>query len=453
MSLSRRPRRIPLHRSIARLVKDPLRAFEQFGIEAAGEVVRVDLGWFRPYLLTHPDHVQHALRDNTANYVRDGQGMFWRPIRRLLGDGILSDGPIWQASRRNLQPLFSAKHVDSLVDRMADVLASAVAELERRVVPGQPVDAGVEMSRIVYLAMIKLFFEDRISPEQADRLVPALDAIATSITFRLLVPFVPNYVPMPGDRTFQRAVRTIDEIIFPIVREVRSAPGSGDDIISTLWQARGDSGEPLTEQQVRDDVVAMIGAATETTAVVLTWLWPLLDAHPEMAARLDGEVAAVVGDGRVRREHVPRLRYTRMVLDELLRLYPPGWLFPRTAVATDVIGGVRIKAGSTVLISPFLTHRMPAFWDRPLEFDPERFAPEIAVHRHRYAYFPFGGGPHQCIGRHVFAAEAPLIVASILSRFRPHVTSGQPRPQAAASLRTGAPVLMTLSPAERRMAA
>jgi cytochrome P450 len=447
-------RRIPFHRTLPRLVRDPLSAFEEIGRQAGGEIVRPDLGWFRPYLLTHPDHVQHVLRDNAANYVRDGDGMFWRPLRRLLGDGILSDGPTWAASRRNLQPLFSARHVESLVERMAVVIDAAVRELDRHAAAGRPVDAGDEMSRIVYLTVIRVFFADRISPEQADRLVPALDTIATSIAFRLLLPFAPNAVPLPGDRAFRRAVRTIDQVIFPIVRAARERPGDGDDVISTLARSRGADGRDLTEQQVRDDVVTMFGAATETTSVVLTWLWPVLDARPDVAARLYEEIDRVVGADRVGPAHVPRLRYTRMVLDELLRLYPAGWLFPRTAREPDVVGGVRIKRGGTVLISPYLTQRMPGFWDSPEVFDPERFAADRAEHRHRYAYFPFGGGPHQCIGRHVFTLEAQLIVATVLSRFRTTVSgTGMPTPQAAASLRPRQRVTMTLRPVERGLVA
>ncbi|WP_415624398.1 cytochrome P450 [Phytohabitans flavus] len=445
---------MPIHRTLPRLIRDPFGALQAIAEEADGEVVRLELGWFRPYLVTNPDHVQHVLRDNVDNYVRDGQGLFWRPIRRLLGEGILADGPVWEASRRNLQPLFSAKHVESLVDSMADMIAAAVDDLDRYAREGTPIDAGAEMSRIVHLTVIKVFFRDRITVEQAERMVPALDTIATSIAFRLLLPFVPNAVPLPGDRAFRRAVRTIDEIVFPIVRECRRDPGDGDDIVATLCRARGADGQPLTEQQVRDDVVTMFGAATETTGVLLTWLWPVLQAHPEVAGRLYAEVDQVVGSDRVRREHLAGLGYTRMVLDELLRLYPSGWLFPRTAVAGDVIGGVRLRPRATVLISPFLTQRLDAHWADPLEFRPDRFEPGVSGHVHRYAYFPFGGGPHQCIGKHVFLVEAQLIVAAMLSRFRPRLASqAMPGPQVAASLRPASEVRMTLLPVQRTLAA
>jgi enediyne biosynthesis protein E7 len=448
----RKARRIPIHRALPPLLRDPLRALGEFTAAAEGEVVRLDLGLFRPYLVTHPDHVQRVFRDRSDIYVREG--MFWEPLTRLFGRGILSDGPSWESSRANLQPLFTAKHVETLMGRMADAVADSVEALDRYARSGDTIDVTTEMSRIVYMTVIRVFFADRITPEQADRLVPALEMISTSLAFRMLLPFVPNAVPVPGDRSFRRAVRIIDDVLLPAIRASRREPGDGDDIIATLCRSYGPEGRALTEQQIRDDVVTMFVAATETTSVSLTWLWPVLEAHPQVAVRLYDEIDRLVGHRRVNSSHVPHLHYTRMVLDELLRLYPAGWILPRTAATADVIDGVEIKRGATLLVSPFLTQRMAAFWDRPLAFDPERFAPGRAEHRHRYAYFPFGGGPHQCIGKHVFLVEAQLIVAGILARFRPRMVSGlMPAPGVAGSLRPAGEVRMTLLPVQRTLAA
>lgn len=451
VSRSRKARRVPLHRTVPRLVRNPMRGLLAIAREAAGDVVRLELGWFRPYLVTHPDHVQRVLRDRAANYVREG--MFWSPLSRLFGQGILSDGPPWESSRRNLQPLFTAKRVDSLMARMADAAHDAVDDLDRYARSGESLDVATEMSRIVNRTIIRVFFADRIPPAQADRIIPALYDIATSMVVRMALPFVPNRVPLPGDRSFRQGVRTIDDVLLPVIREVRRHPDGGDDVIAVLCAATGPDGTPLTERQVRDDVVTMFITATETTSLTLTWLWPILRAHPHVAERLYGEIDRVVGDDRVRHTHVADLHYVRAVLDELLRLYPVGWIFPRTAVAADLLGDVRIEAGATLLISPFLTHHMPDFWPEPEVFDPERFRPG-ARHRHRYAYFPFGGGPHQCLGRHVFQVEAQLIVASLLSRFRPAPSAaGVPALKVAATLLPDERVRMVLKPVQRQRAA
>jgi cytochrome P450 len=334
---------------------------------------------------------------------------------------------------------------------MAATIAEAVAELDAPAQTGQPVDILAEQTRIVCRAIMRALFADRISVADALRVMRAQDAIATSVIPRVLVPFAPMWLPMPGDRTFRAAVRRIDEILVPIVRAARETAADGDDIIATLWRGRRADGQPLDERQVRNDTVAMVAVTTETTINVLTFLWPHLEHSPEIAARLRDEIDQVVGTGPVRPEHLPQLRYTRMVLDELARLYPVGWLAPRQAIRLTVLGGVRIEAGATLLISPLITQRMARYWERPEVFDPERFAPERVRGRHRYAFFPFGGGPHQCLGMHLFYLEAQLIVANLLSRYQLKVRNPVlPAPRLAAALRVGERVELELQPRRAR---
>lgn len=425
---------LPFHRALPRLVRDPIRVFEDIGRHAHGRVVRLGLGPFRPYLVTEPDHVQYVLRENPSNYVREG--MIWDSVRRLQGfDSLTSEGPGWAASRKLLQPLFSARHVAGLVDMMRAAIDETADELR----PGQVVECSELMSRMVYRALISALFGDRISIEGADRLATAIDTAFTAMRTRMVMPFVPESVPLPGDRAFRRAVATVDSVIYPVVRAARGSTADDHDVISLLVRARDEDGKGLDDRHIRDDIVAMCVGGTETTAVALTWLWVLLERYPRVAERIRAEVAAAASP--------TDLRYTRMAVSESLRLYPTGWNIPRQAVADDVIGGARIPAGATVIVSAYLTHRSPRLWDRPDEFEPERFAPGRDKGRHRYAYFPFGGGPHQCLGSHFFAVEAQLIVAALLTRFRPHVEAADTvRPKVAVTLRPTGPVPLTLRP-------
>ncbi|WP_347403642.1 cytochrome P450 [Solwaraspora sp. WMMD406] len=463
-------------RILPSLVRDPLATLVRLADHADGRVVRLGLGPVRPYLITDPAHVAHVVRDNSGNYLRDGRGLLWQPIKRLFGDGVLSEGPVWESSRRTLQPLFTARRVDALTEDLADAIDAAMEPLAEAAYAGRTVDMGRELSRIVCRAVVRVLFADRFSVTDALRITAAQDTIATAVLPRLLLSFVPNSVPVPGDRAFRDAVRTIDGIVLPVVRQVMAQPADGGDVLATLVRGVDAHGRPLDETQIRNDTVAMFATSTETTYGVLTWLWPILQAHPEVAARLYDEVDEVVGAGPVRGHHLTRLRYTRMVLDELLRLYPVAWLMPRTAVAADTIGGVGVEAGAHLLLSPYLTQRLSGVWPDPERFDPERFDPERTdpertdqrpadtdpaggcpagsgpltsrpVRRPRYAHFPFGGGPHQCLGQHLFYLEGLLIVASIVSRFRISVPDGRvPRPRAGASLRTSHPVQVTLRP-------
>lgn len=447
------PRTIPLRRALPALIRDPLGALVGFAEDSGGDVVRLNLGSFRPYLVSHPEHLQYVLRDRADNYIRDGRGLLWRPVRRVVGEAILvAEGEVWESSRGALQPLFTAKRAEMLVDRMAEAISEAVDEWDEPARQGRPIDTAAELTRIVLRATMRVLFADRISVPDAERISAALDTVTTAMLPRLLVPFVPYSVPMPGDRAFRSAVRTIDDVVLPIIREARARPGDGDDIISTLCRPRPDGRQP-DEYQIRGDVVAMFSTATETTIALLSWLWPVLETQPEVAARLYAEVDRVVGGGRVRREHLGELRYGRMVLDEMLRLYPAGWMVPRTAVAEDVLGGVRVKAGATVLVSPYVTQRMPMFWDDPERFDPERFSPERPRRRYRYSYFPFGGGPHQCLGQYLFLLEAQLIVSTLLSRFRFRPTEpADLTPRMGASLSPRQRLRVTLSPVQRPVA-
>jgi cytochrome P450 len=298
-------------------------------------VVRLNLGAVRPFLLTHPDHVQRVLRERPEQYAREG--MLWKPLRRLEGDGIAGEGQRWRDSRRLLQPRFTARGIDGLVGTMAGAIEGAVGELE----PGTPVDLTGAMVRIVHRSLIRTFFGDRITPAEAARLGVAISTAFASLGWRIMLPFAPDWVRLPGDGAFRRAVASIDEVVYPHVRRARGDPG-GRDLVSLL------ATQP-DERRIRDDLVAMFVAGTETTALALTWLWLLVDAHPGVARALRDEVDG--GD--------PALPYTGLVLRETLRLYPVGWLIPRTVTEPDVVGGVPIPAGATVLLSPYVTHRLP----------------------------------------------------------------------------------------------
>ncbi|MFD8526187.1 cytochrome P450 [Streptosporangium canum] len=417
---ARRVRSVPMHRAVPGMVREPAAALAEFAQEAGGEIVRLGLGPFRPYLVTHPDHVQHVLRGDWTNYRREG--MFWRPLERFVGTGIFGEGESWEDSRKILQPLFTTRYVATLAEEMARAVTARVGELDEHARTGRPVDAAEAMTGIVNHAVVSVLFGDKIAREDSERLTPAYETANASIKFRLLMPFMPYFVRLPGDRALVGAAKAVDDIVFPLIQRARANPDDSFDVISVLCRSRGDG----DDRRIRDDLVGVYGAASETTAMTLTWLWCMLDAHPEVAAKVNDEIAQVVGDGPVTPAHVPRLSYTRMVLQEVLRLYPAGWITSRTVMRTAEVGGVQIKAGSQILISPYATHRLEGFWERPLEFNPERFVPEKHKHRNKYSYFPFGAGPHQCLGQHLFYVQAPLMVAAVLSRFRVSVCAPGP---------------------------
>jgi cytochrome P450 len=434
-----RLRTVPLYRILPRFARDPLGSLEEIVRAAGGAVIRLDLGLFRPYLVTRPEHVQHVLRDRTGNYRREG--MLWRPLRPLIGAGVAGEGPEWVRQRALMKPMFSARHVGSLGGTTARAVGAAVAALDGSAASDEPVDVESAMTRIAHRALVAALFGDAISTVDGDRLGRSVATAFTSLGPRLAMPFLPAAVPVPGDRAFRRAVRTVDAIVYPLVREARGTAAGRDDLLSLLCAARDD------DRAVRDDVVSIFAAGTETTAMTLTWLWVAVDAHPGVADRLYAEVDTVVGRAPVAARHLPDLRYTRMVLQEVLRLYPAAWFFPRTVAQPDDIDGAPVRGGGTMLLSPYLTQRRADVWERPHEFDPERFAPDRAGGHHRYAYFPFAGGPHRCLGQHFFTTVALFVVAAVLGRFRPElIRSGPVTARAAVTLRPRQRILMRLRP-------
>jgi cytochrome P450 len=215
-----------------------------------------------------------------------------------------------------------------------------------------------------------------------------------------------------------------------------------------LLRARdAETGESMSDQHLRDELVTFIGAGHETTATALAWTWYLLSKYPMVDRQLRAEVSAVLGQRRPTVEDLVKLQYTRMVIEEAMRLYPPVWALTRTAAEDDEFGGYHIPAKSVVILSQYVTHRHPEFWENPEGFDPERFAPERYADRPRYAYFPFAGGPHQCIGVDFAMMEAQFVVAMVAQRFRLHLVSGyEVEPDPIFTLRPRPGVLVTLHP-------
>ncbi|QSB15787.1 cytochrome P450 [Natronosporangium hydrolyticum] len=435
--------RLPARRTLPQLARDPMRALAALGRESDGAPVQLNLGLIRPLLISHPEHAQQLLLN--PNFERDG--MLWKPIRRLQGDGLSGVGEDWRNSRRLLQPLLAMRHLRGLLPTMAAAVDEALDALDARAADQRPVALVPEMMRITQRVMVRVFFGDRISPADSDRLGSAINDAFGSLGARLLLPFMPHWFPMPGDRAFRKAVAIADEVIYPLVRQSRQDP-AGDDLVTRFVQATDEAGGHLDDQRVRDDLVSMFVAGTETTALTLSFFWLLFHRRAELATRVADEVAEVVAAGPPEPAHLDRLRYTKMALQETLRLYPVGWLLPRTTIADDELAGNPVKTGKTVILSPYLTHRLSEFWEEPTVFDPERFSPERSAGRHKFAYLPFGAGPHQCLGNHFSLLEGQLVVAAMLHRWRPTVAAPQDalEPRATASLRPRGEAELTLAP-------
>lgn len=413
---SRPAETIPFRRLAGPLRRNPLGALTQIVQDRDGAITRLNLGPYRPYLVTRPEHVRYALKQNAENYPR--QGLMWDAMHRLVGDNLGGEGPKHRAARQVLQPEFTAQHLEAIYPRWAPAITQAVDDLVARRQPGEAFEVYWEYTAIIHRAANGLFFGGQISEQDAERVGRAVRTATTSLVPRLLVPWMPSWIPIPPwDLRFNRSVRVVDRIIQPLVDVARQGRDAG---IASVLAERG-----RTDRQIRDELVALAVAGSESTAVALSWLPVILAEHPDIEARLYDEIDAVIGtatDTPGLRE-LDQLTYTKQVLSELLRMYPPGWITPRVSRRDDVIDGVQITGGSYVVISPYLTHRLPSVWPEPDRFDPDRHTAE--ARKQRREAFPrgvpdltFGYGHHACLGQQFFELESVLILARLLSQRR-----------------------------------
>ena len=388
--------------------------------ERNGDVARVSRFPAPTYLVSHPDGIQQVLRDNAGNYRK---GAFFKSIARLQGRGLLtSEGENWQAQRRVVQPAFRQADQAVLYGAVMTEEARDVVDRWRDVARSQrPVNVTAWMHRLTFRIAARALLG--IRPGDLDDLGRQLQALG-----RQLKPFLasgsatPWAVPAwlsPRRLRFRRAIAGYHALAEWLIAQ-RRATGRGSrrremNLLDLLVAAAADG--QGNDRQLRDQVITFIGAGVETAAQALSWVWYLLARHDAAADCLHAELDAVLGGASPEPADLPRLSYTRMVLDEALRLYPPAAVIPRQANAADDIGGIKVRKNARVLVSPYVTHRHEAFWDDPAAFKPERFAPGGEAVRHRFAYLPFGAGPRACIGQHVALMEMHLALATLAQRY------------------------------------
>lgn len=389
-----------------------------------GQICSSRLGPLRFYLVTHPAHVQHVLADRWQNF---GKGGMYRTMRRLLGSSLFtSEGDEWVRHRRLMQPLFTNKHLASLVETMVQVVADAIPRYEAAADAAAVLDAVKEMAQLTQDIIIETMFSGSITRQESASLAEAFVVAVETMLPRMFVSFLPERFPLPGERALRKALSTIDDVMLRLIRSARSSGSVRSDLLSLILNAQDDEASLMDARQARDHLVTLFVAGSETSADTMTWLLYVLATHREVEQRLRTEIEHSLGGRRPGFSDLANLPYTRMVIMETIRLYPAGWFFPRFSKADDLIGSTAIPGGSTILLSPYVTHRDPAFWPRPEVFDPERFSSERMAALPRFAYMPFGGGPHQCIGMQFALIEAQIITVLLVQRFRFGLVSQAP---------------------------
>jgi cytochrome P450 len=387
------------------------------------DLVRLDLGVGSIYLVTMPDHIHHVMVANHDNYWK---GNVFERTRFLFGNGlVVNEGESWKRQRRLMQPAFAHRRIAALIPIMTDVVEQRLAGWEAACAAEQPLEIGQEMLSLTLRIIMKTMFSLSIDDRELGVMAQCFNTALEQITVRMATYFLPEWFPLPHQQACREAVATLDRMVYRIIRERRESGQDPDDLLSMLLSARDEeTGEGMTDLEIRDEVMVTLFGGYEATADALTWTWYLLGEHPAVDETMREEIEAVVGGRTPTFEDVSRLTYTAQVFQEAMRLYPPFWFYNRTSREEDEINGYRIPAGSQMLIVPYATHRHPDFWKVPEAFRPERFEPSQVAGRPRNAYVPFGTGQRMCVGRHLAHLEMQLILAVVAQRFRPRLAPG-----------------------------
>jgi cytochrome P450 len=378
-----------------------------------GDVVPVRLGHRRVILIYHPDAIEEVLVTRSRDFIKS-PGV--RLLRPLLGDGLLlSEGDSWLRQRRLVQPAFHRQRLTAYGEVMTAYAERRLAEWK----DGQVLDVHAEMMALTQAIVTKTLFDADVSDE-AHAVGHASHVLMEDFGARLRsVIRLPHWVPTPTNLKSGWAIRRLNQVVYRIIVNRRGSAEDRGDLLSILLHAQdADNGTRMTDQQVRDEVMTLFMAGHETTAVALSWTWYLLAQNPGIDVRLAEELRTVLGGRAPAVPDLPRLRYTEMVVTESMRLYPPAYGMGREAARPSQVAGYRVAPGVIVIMPTWVVHRDSRWFEDPEAFRPERWADDPARRLPRYAYFPFGGGPRQCIGSAFAMMEATLLLATIAQRFR-----------------------------------
>ncbi|AKI98844.1 cytochrome P450 [Archangium gephyra] len=427
---------------------DPLQLFLRAHQEY-GEFVRLRMGPTISLIsVTSPELIKHVLVDHADRYGKPSSLV--RDAWPVLGNGLFtSSGDFWKRQRRLMQPSFHKERLATLAGSMVDATRQMLARWRARPSPSEPLDVAAEMMHLTLGIVGRALFSTDVSGN-ASRVGQALTVALAETNRRILSLglYAPDFLPTARNRAFRQALGTLDSVIFDIIARRRAGETQGDDLLATLMAAQdADTGERMTDAQLRDEATTLFLAGHETTANALAWLWHLLAQNPEVETRARAEVQRVLGGRTPTAQDIPQLRYLTQVFEEAMRLYPPAWIMARQPVKEDVLAGVQIPASPRVIVvtPPYAIHRNPRLWPEPERFDPERFSPEQTAQRPRMAYLPFGGGQRLCIGNNFALMEATLIIAEVLQHFRLRAVPGhtvEPEPLVTLRPKGGLPMFV-----------
>jgi cytochrome P450 len=397
---------------------DPLGYFTGI-VREYGDVVGLRVFNFRILLINHPDDIEDVLVNHPRKFIK---GRVLQANKRVFGKGLLtSEGDFWLRQRRLAQPAFHRARIAGYGSTMVEYTERLLDEWQ----DGEERDIHKEMMRLTLQIVGKTLFDADVEHDAQDVGKSLELLLEIGADFRRTL-FVPQWLPTPTNLRKERAIRLIEKVLYRIIAEKRASGRDAGDLLSMLLAAQDEDGSRMTDQQLRDEAITLFLAGHETTANTLSWTWWLLAQNPAVEAKLHAELRTVLGGRAPTLEDLPKLIYTNHVITESMRLYPPAWGTARTAIEDHEIAGYAVPKGSGVSFAQWTVHRDVRWYDAPEEFRPERWEGDLLKRIPKFAYFPFGGGPRQCIGNSFALMESALTLATIAQRYRFRLVEGHP---------------------------
>jgi cytochrome P450 len=415
-----------------RFARDPLAFLTAMGRQ--GDLVSWRFGPRHAVFLNDPDAIREVFLGVERTFsMSSGTGY---AFDLFAGNGIINTtGEVWRRQRAMMQPGMRPRRIAAYASAMVESTEQMLAQWR----PGQVRDIRTDMLGLTQRIAARTLFSADVSGDAA-AVGRALDVASREIgaEFRGVTMFAPAWVPLPGRRRLRAAIADVEQVLYRIIAGRRASGERAEDMLTLLMDARDEGGRPMSDRQLRDETMTLYIAGHETTGNTLTWAFTLLARNPEVVERIAAEVDDVLGDATPTMEHYRRLPYTEAVIKETLRLYPPAWLLPVTASADAEVAGYAVPAGTEVWMSQWVTHRDPRWFPGPERFRPERFLGEEGAAIPPFAWFPFGGGPHVCMGSRFALLETVLVLALVARRYRMTMhTDAEIAPQPLLTLQPG----------------
>ena len=382
-----------------------------------GDIFQIKVPTRKVIVVSNPEWIKYVLVDNNKNFTKS---FAYDSIKIFLGNGLLtSEGEYWKRQRRLAQPAFHKEKLALMFNNMVEQSQKCINHIDSFTDTNQSINLNKELYKLTLDIVNSTLFYNEVD-NTTDRIYHLVSKASEIISKRIDSPFqLPDWVPTLNNINQRIILKEMDELFFSIIDRRRQKQESHEDLLSMLMEAKDEeTGEGMSNQQLRDEILTIFVAGHETTQIALSWTFYLLSTNPEKYKIVLKEIDETLNGELPTAINIRGLHYLKQVIDESMRCFPPAWIMGRKTIEKDVIDGYEIEADTNIIMPIYVVHHDERIWEKPYEFKPERFAMDEVKEKHKYSYFPFGGGPRLCIGNNFAIQEMQVCLAMLLQKYK-----------------------------------